>query len=351
MEKEWGYGVSTQLKEWGRGIDLKMFNPERRSAAFRESKGFSDDDVVILWVGRLVPEKRPDIWLDVLKRLQHEGFPVKGMVVGHGTFENTLAKNKNIVCCGWLSGHGLAEAYASADILVFPSDVETFGNVTLEALACGCPCVVEKNCGGHLVESGVNGYACDAGNVDAFYEGTRKLVIDSQHRKQMGKNARDGAWKYERTKIMQQMVDNYKDAIIRHRDVNYCKKYIQSSPEAAGNNFLSFICCNYWLIKTIAEPFMVSTQQLINITDSTTMCVNQSRAKLNCSSTNDLEDIEAYGSSQSRFEDERKGRIVYPFAVSRDTALMVTNGIYYSTITISYIIVFVLLYYSFYVTM
>jgi glycosyltransferase involved in cell wall biosynthesis len=68
-----------------------------------------------------------------------------------------------VSCCGWLSGAALGEAYASSDVLLFPSDVETFGNVTLEALASGCPCVVEEKCGGHLVTHGVNGFTCPAG--------------------------------------------------------------------------------------------------------------------------------------------------------------------------------------------
>ena len=77
---EWGYGKATELKEWGRGIDLKLFSPERRSAAFRSSKGFHENDIVVLWVGRIVPEKRPDIFVNVVKRLQAEGLPVQAMV-------------------------------------------------------------------------------------------------------------------------------------------------------------------------------------------------------------------------------------------------------------------------------
>lgn len=77
---EWGYGKAAELKEWGRGIDLKLFSPERRSAEFRSSKGFHENDIVVLWVGRIVPEKRPDIFMSVVKRLQTEGLPVQAMV-------------------------------------------------------------------------------------------------------------------------------------------------------------------------------------------------------------------------------------------------------------------------------
>jgi phosphatidylinositol alpha 1,6-mannosyltransferase len=93
MEK-WGYGSCAELHQWGRGCDLKIFTPDRRSQQFRESKNMADTDVVIIWVGRLVPEKRPDIWLNTVKRLQMEGLPVKAMVVGNGTYEKTLSELK-----------------------------------------------------------------------------------------------------------------------------------------------------------------------------------------------------------------------------------------------------------------
>lgn len=221
MEK-WGYGSCADLYEWGRGCDLKVFTPERRSQAFRSSKNMLETDVVIIWVGRLVPEKRPDIWLNTVKRLQNEGLPVKAMVVGNGTFEKTLSQLKSVTCCGWLSGPSLGEAYASSDVLLFPSDVETFGNVTLEALASGCPCVVEEKCGGHLVQHGVNGFTCPAGDFEAFYQATKRIVQDAALRKQMAHKAREGSWNFERHKIMQQMLENYKVAY----DNNTCVRFI-----------------------------------------------------------------------------------------------------------------------------
>ena len=88
--------------------------------------------------------------------------------------------------------------------------METFGNVTLEALSSGCPCVVEKKCGEHLVDYGVNGLTCAAGNFEEFYQATRRLVVDHQLRAQMSSNARKSARKFERNIILQQMAENYK---------------------------------------------------------------------------------------------------------------------------------------------
>ena len=100
-------------------------------------------DVVVLFVGRLVPEKRPDIFADVVKRLAAEGrgLRFKALVVGAGPYQDEMKALPNTTCLGWVGGAELAVAYASSDIFLFPSSVETFGNVTLEAAASGlAPC-------------------------------------------------------------------------------------------------------------------------------------------------------------------------------------------------------------------
>ena len=341
--ESWGYGVCAELKEWGRGCDLKLFSPERRSIPFRESKQMTENDVVILWVGRLVPEKRPDIWLNTVKKLQSEGLPVKALVVGNGTFEKSLSQVKHVSCCGWLSGVALAEAYASSDVLLFPSDVETFGNVTLEALACGCPCVVEEKCGGHLVEYGVNGFTCPSGDFDAFYAATKRIVQDAVLRKEMAQRARESSWKFERHKIMQQMLENYKEAIVRHQDPMFIKRRLVH-PEAAGRNFLSFICCNYWFVKTFAEPFLNTSHGVQTVVYGTAECVSHSRSRLNCTKSGDFLPVSALDddSKNSRYEDERKGR--NPFS-SPTTGW--ARVVYYAAITVSYAIVLLFIYASF----
>ena len=66
------------------------------------------------------------------------------------------------------------EVYASVDIFLFPSEVETFGNVTLEALASGVPCIASAGCSGHLVYHGVNGFVVDQADVDEYYKLTKR---------------------------------------------------------------------------------------------------------------------------------------------------------------------------------
>lgn len=363
MRNEWGYGAATELKEWGRGVDMNIFSPERRSSTFRQSKGILDSDIVVLWVSRIVPEKRPDIWLAVVKRLQDEGLPVKPLVVGSGTFEKYLSKLNHVTCCGWLSGTSLGEAYASADVLLFPSDVETFGNVTLEALASGCPSVVEKKCGEHLVETGVNGLTCTAGDFEEFYQATRSLVLDARLRQQMSVAARGSAFRYERNIILQQMAENYKDAIVKHRDPSFLKKHLQS-PEGAGRNLLSVFCCNYYFIKIIAEPFLGSARGVQDVAESTAECVATTRNRLSCTDFLSSAALNALPAAQERDiesaqeeqdgDSEKKSRPRYSWLTNCATSIcstltssMTAKLLHYLTMLFSVGIVLVFIYASF----
>jgi len=249
------------------------------------------------------------------------------LVVGNGTFEKYLSKLKHVCCLGWLSGTALGEAYASSDILLFPSDVETFGNVTLEALSSGCPAIVEKKCGDHLVEHGINGLTCPCGDFEAFYQATRRLVLDSHLRQQMGKAAREKAWKFERNIILQQMAENYKDAIQKHQDPSFLKRHLES-PEGAGRNMLSVFCCNYYFVKMVAEPFLNTSRGVQDLVDNTSVCIESSRSRLSCSdfsSSNvsglnpslphDVEcgENEVESSSDHKYDNKKDGKQRYTF--------------------------------------
>jgi hypothetical protein len=333
-----GFGKHCDLVEWGRGVDLQLFSPDRRSASFREARGIAETDILILWVGRIVPEKRPDIWMNVVQRLAQEGLPVKGLVVGHGTYEATLAEIPNVVCAGWLAGVGLAEAYASADILLFPSDVETFGNVTLEALAAGCVCVVEHLCGGHLVTSGYNGFTCPAGDQEKFYEATKRLAEDHALRREMGQHAREYSWKYERNKILQQMLEYYKDAIIRHSEPEFMKSRMKI-PEAAGRNLLSTLCCNFYPIKYLAEPFLNTTSSIQNVAYSSTECYQSTKGRVNSYC---LHSCGSSDMSSSGHDDETRSKLSQGKSVA--ALVKVANSV---GSALAYVLIVVIIYASF----
>jgi glycosyltransferase involved in cell wall biosynthesis len=120
----------------GRGIDLELFDPRRRSAALRGSWGAGDRDIVALSVGRLAPEKNLRLFTESCRAMQAVVLRLKVVVVGDGPDGAPLrAANRDFVFAGMRTGAALAEHYASADVFVFPSLTETFGNVTTEAMA------------------------------------------------------------------------------------------------------------------------------------------------------------------------------------------------------------------------
>ena len=93
---------------WGRGVNLKHFCPSNRSMSFRRSKSIEDDEVVILWVGRLVKEKSPDLWAEVIRRLHRDGLKFRALVVGTGSCEDEMKTLPRTECLGWLGGKALA---------------------------------------------------------------------------------------------------------------------------------------------------------------------------------------------------------------------------------------------------
>ena len=199
----------TSLKVWGRGVDIDKCNPAYRSREFRRGLGIADDAAVVLWVGRLVPEKRPDIFASVVRRLHSRGLNFHALVVGAGPCEKEINALPNTTFTGWLNAEQLSTVYASSDVFLFPSAVETFGNVTLEAAASGLPVIVESACSGHLVHDGENGFTAAAGNEDAFFEATLALVEDKHMREEFGANSREMALSLEKGTVVRQMIEHY----------------------------------------------------------------------------------------------------------------------------------------------
>lgn len=203
----------TDMKVWGRGIDLEKFSPGQRSEAFRHRLGILPHEVVVTFVGRFVLEKRPDIFANVVRRLVSEGVSFKALVVGTGLYEDEMKKLPNTICTGWMNADNLPVVYASSDIFLFPSAVETFGNVTLEAAASGLPLVVDSGCSGHLALNGYNGFACPTGDEDAFFRATRTLINSHQTRKEYSRNSREHSLKFEQKSVVREMLSNYNEVI------------------------------------------------------------------------------------------------------------------------------------------
>jgi glycosyltransferase involved in cell wall biosynthesis len=189
-----------KLKILPRGLDTELFHPARRNPAFFEKFGRCNGEIRLLYVGRISREKDLDLLANAYRRLRNEGLPIHLFVVGHGPYSEKLAKSlPEAFFTGYLTGTELATAYASADIFVFPSTTDTFGNVILEAQACGLPVIVSDSGGPkELVEDGMNGLITRSRDVDDFTQAIRSLIADAALRERMGNAARksviDRSW-------------------------------------------------------------------------------------------------------------------------------------------------------------
>jgi len=182
-----------KLKILPRGLDTELFHPARRDSAFFEKFGVSNGEVRLLYVGRISKEKDLDLLADAYRRLRKEGLSVQLFVVGDGPYSEALSKClPEAFFTGYLRGKELAAAYASADIFVFPSTTDTFGNVILEAQASGLPVVVSDSGGPkELVAHNANGLITKSHNVEDFTDAIRALVIDQKLRERMANSARN----------------------------------------------------------------------------------------------------------------------------------------------------------------
>lgn len=144
---------------WSRGVDRTIFSSERRDMEWRRSLGLEDDDVAIVFLGRLVMEKGLDVFAETIVQLRKRQIPHKVLVIGDGPargwFEDALPGG---IFAGFKTGPDLGQALASGDIFFNPSITETFGNVTLEAMASGLPVVAAGATGASsLVNDGLTG--------------------------------------------------------------------------------------------------------------------------------------------------------------------------------------------------
>ena len=209
------HGITDGLRLWQRGVETDRFTPARRSLEWRRAHGIADDEVVVAFVSRLVWEKGLDVYADVIERLEQKNIPHRSLIVGDGPARADLEERlDHTLFTGYLSGTKLATAYASSDVFLFPSDTETFGNVTLEAMASGLPTVCANAVGSRdLVNDGATGRLCPPGDTDAFTRAVQRLVTHASVRRRMGQTARDRAQDFSWSSILSRM-NRYYDEVL-----------------------------------------------------------------------------------------------------------------------------------------
>lgn len=166
------------VRLWGRGVDRQRFDPARRDLAWRHDQGIADEEVAVLFFGRLVLEKGIDDFAAIVRRLQEQGIPARALVVGEGPAHARLARAlPDAVFTGHLMGDDLGRAVASADVMINPSVTEAFGNVVLEAMAAGLPVVsADAPSARALIVPEQTGLLCPPGDVAAYTDAVRRLI-------------------------------------------------------------------------------------------------------------------------------------------------------------------------------
>ena len=202
---------------WARGIDRNQFNPDRRDMAWRRSIGIADDEMAIAFLGRIVMEKGLDVFADAVHAFEPAKVKHRVLVIGDGParpwFEEQLPQ---AIFTGQLTGNDLARAFASADVFLNPSITETFGNVTLEAMACGLPVIAAESTGAtNLVRNGVTGLLVDGTDVDEFADALTTYGRDPELRRRHGQAGLEVAKTMDWDTINSAVIRAYKHAIVK----------------------------------------------------------------------------------------------------------------------------------------
>jgi len=184
-----------RLRIAGRGVDAKLFHPARRSAELRRQWGCAGEELVAISVGRLAPEKALDLFASAARAMQAIDSRIRVVVVGDGPLRARLQRrNPDFHFAGARVAEDLAAHYASADVFLFPSTTETFGNVTLEAMASGLAVLAYDDAAArmHVVHT-KNGLLAPRGDAHLFTQLAALLAGDPPMRLSLGREARSTA--------------------------------------------------------------------------------------------------------------------------------------------------------------
>lgn len=175
-----------------RGVNAALFNPQKRDVQLRRHWGLDDDDVAVIYVGRLAAEKNIALALQAFQQMKHEDVRVKLILVGDGPLAEKLAdENPGVIFTGAQRGEELARHYASADIFLFPSLTDTFGNVVLEAMASGLAVVAFDYAAARSnILNGESGILIPFGDATRFVERSQSLVDEPNLLRQIRQRAR-----------------------------------------------------------------------------------------------------------------------------------------------------------------
>jgi glycosyltransferase involved in cell wall biosynthesis len=201
---------------WSRGVDPAVFSPAFRSQGYRAGFGVDPDDLLVTYIGRIAREKNLALLLQAWERLAPERGGARLVLVGRGPLEDEIRRRgiPGVHVTGLLQGPALSAAYASADVFVFPSTTETFGNSLLEAMGSGLPSLVAAS-GGVLefAEHGANALLVEPDSVSAIAAGLGRLLHDPVLRRRLADGALRTAAARDWATVYDRLLDDYQAAV------------------------------------------------------------------------------------------------------------------------------------------
>lgn len=212
-------GMGENIGIWSRGVDTEVFHPRRRDDDFRRTNGFRPDTPVIAFLGRLVLEKGLADFAQTVARLRSQGAVFHTLVIGDGParaeFERMLGEASFI---GFREGAALAQALASADLLLNPSSTEAFSNVSLEAMACGVPVIAADAIGNsNLVVDGETGVLVAPGDIEGYARAALRYLADPALRAAHAVSAQARAAEFSWDSANEKMAELYRSVLTAHR--------------------------------------------------------------------------------------------------------------------------------------
>ncbi|MES2120430.1 MAG: glycosyltransferase family 1 protein [Pseudomonadota bacterium] len=211
---------------WTRGVDREQFNPGRRDMEWRRSNGIADDEMVIIFLGRIVMEKGLDVFAEAIEVLANHKVKFHVLVVGEGPARSWFEENlpPDAIFTGEITGTELARAVASADVLFNPSITEAFGNVTLEAMASGLPVIAAEATGStNLVDDGKTGTLVHGADSKAFAAALESYARKPATRRKHGKAGLAVAETMDWDRINSVVVKAYMHAIVKRKRLDRLK--------------------------------------------------------------------------------------------------------------------------------
>jgi len=189
------------------GVDTELFHPARRSEALRASWGADDSTPVVMLVSRIAAEKNLNVAIDAFEQMRTVNPRARMVLVGDGPARAGLQEQyPDVLFAGMQTGITLAEHYASGDIFVYPSQTETYGNVTVEAMASSLAIIAfDYAAARQHIRHDVNGLLVPFGDTEAFVTQAKALITDLSRVQRLRDAARQSMKSLSWDHIMGQM--------------------------------------------------------------------------------------------------------------------------------------------------